>query len=158
MFYINAEDAAVDSFNESCVQEKIFVFNPEQEDYFLENFYFWDCVTTEVFDVEIANRMFTIPSGTYILCGCAGGSQDWILIDEMIARPIDVFVIGKGFRGFSLSDMVLKNHRTDSFYLPAPSKNPIPITDSTASRIIITSQTDAYSRMKDKDYDIYYIS
>lgn len=156
MRYIDQNDNPVNGFEESCVERQLFVFDIEKEDYFLKHFFVWDMVHTEFFTVDIGGGIFKIPSGTYLLCGCVGGSQDWILIDEIIGRPIDVFVLGKGFRGWSLCPVVLQAHESSACYIPM-AKHPLPISDVTGKKVVLTSQIDVYSKTKDMDFDAYFV-
>lgn len=157
MFYVNEKDGPLDSRLASSLNHRYFVFDCDKEDYMLQWSLGWERVTTSAYTMNIGGKKFVIPSGMYILCGCEGGSQDWVLVDEIIDRPIDVFLIGKNFRGWSLSGAVTTEVNERSFFIPMNLKTPFPIIDPTGEKIVVVSQCDMYHKLKDRDYDIFFI-
>lgn len=157
MFFVNEFDKPVDSSNEKAISQKFFVFDLEQEDYLLRWSLCWDILSTTFFTIEVCGKYFKIPSGTYLLCGCEGGSQDWIVIDEIIGRPIDIFIMNKHFKGWTLAPMKIVDVEESSCYIPMGVKTPMPVMDSTGQKVIVVSQYDHYHKLKDKEFDIFFL-
>lgn len=157
MNFISPETLPISASDPSCMERLSFEFSNEKEDYFAVWHNIWDYITTEAFTVSVGGKEFQIPSGTYVLCGCMGGSQDWIQIDELLGREIEVLVIGSNFKSWTMATPVLKKHDpVVSFYSPM-TKMPIPIIDDTGESIIIISSVDQYHKLKDRDYDIFFV-
>lgn len=156
MNYIGSNDVPLSSKDIETIEKRIFIFDTEAEDYFLQMCISWDKVTTTFYRVKIGDSIYEIPSGTYLLCGCAGGSQDWIEIDELAGRPIEVILISKNFRSWDFVTPKFIAAREDSCYVPMV-KNPIPVSDLDGGKHIIISAGDQYRKLKDRDYDIFFV-
>lgn len=156
MFYIDGNDRPCSSLSADVIEKRLFHFDVDKEDYFLRYFITWDKVQTDMYRLDLDGCIFSIPSGVYILCGCDGGSQDWILVDEIVGRPIEIILINNNYRSWSFCRPVVTDVHNDVYYAPM-TKSPIPITDSSSKKVIIISSVDQYHKLKDRDYDIFFV-
>lgn len=156
MNFIDGNMKAVCAKSDDTIEKKIFDFSLEEEDYFLNYHTTWDHIEGDFYDLELDGRIFSIPSGIYILCTCDEGNTDWIMVDELIGRDIDILVLTKSLRSWIPSKPKVRNfYRSANFY--PMSRTPVPIINSTEERIIIVSSIDQHSKMKDKYFNIFLV-
>lgn len=156
MYYINQNENPVSSLSADTIEDRIFIFDTEKEDYFLQMCFAWDKVTTVFYKIQLGEAIYNIPSGTFLLCGCDGGSQDWIDVEELVGRPIEVILINSNYRSWDFVQPKFLDMYHGCCYMPM-TKSPIPVTDATGSKNIIISSVDQYRKLKDKDYDIFFV-
>lgn len=156
MFYIDENDRPCASSSIDTIEKRLFQFDVDAEDYFLRYFVTWDKIQTDFYRIELNGAVFNIPSGMYILCGCDGGSQDWIMVDEIVGRPIEIILINNNYRSWSFCRPVVTDLYNGVCYTPM-SKSPIPVTDASGKKVIIVSTVDQYHKLKDRDYDIFFV-
>lgn len=156
--YVGEDSKPLSTSDHEIVPKQVFQFDIEKEDYFLRRTCLWSTVTTTVFRVRIGKHIFDIPSGMFILCGCVQGSMDWLTIDEVIGRPIEVFVVDHNFAGWSLCGVVVEDQLTMTCHLPSRKAPIIPAMDDTGERVIITSQMDHFNKMKSLDFDAFFVN
>lgn len=156
MYYIDQNDKPRHRQSDDTIEQRLFYFDNDQEDYLLRYHINWNRLGTTFYKIALEGRTYDIPSGTYLLCGCDGGSQDWVTVDELIGKPIEVILINKNFRSWSLAFPKLVDHYEGSCYTPM-TKSPIPVMDSTGERVIIISFVEQYHKLKDRDYDIFFV-
>jgi hypothetical protein len=159
MNFIDEDMNPVSSKTAGCVDTQIFEFSIEDEDYMLRYQYTWDVIEGDFFNVRIGELSFDIPAGTYILCSCPDGNIDWIMIDELIGRDIQVLTISKNLRTWTLNDIALRDYRKDGkCYFPmSKDKAPIPVTSNDCGGIILVSSIDQHNKMKDKTFEIFFV-
>lgn len=156
MYYIDQNEKPASSTSADTIEGRIFIFNIEEEDYFLQMCYAWDKVSTTFYKIKLGESVYNIPAGTFILCGCDGGSQDWIDVEELIGRPIEVILINNNYRSWDFVQPKFLDVYQGYCYIPMV-KSPFPVTDATGSKNIIISSSDQYRKLKDKDYDIFFV-
>lgn len=156
MKLLGFNDSAIDITNPDNLGQKFFEFCPVSDDYFL-NFHFnWDVVTSTVYVFTSGRFTFQIPSGFYIFIGCPTGLNDWILIDEIIDRDIEVFVMPTSLGSWSLQEFQLKDIMTIEYVYPS-TKNPVPMLDETGKVCVIASPVDQYHKFKNKDDNCLFV-
>lgn len=150
MYLLGAEDKPVDILNHDNIGKKIFEFCPQKEDYFL-NFYFnWEKIKSEVFVFKAGRITFQIPSGFFLFIGSPCGMNDWIMVDEIIDRDIEVFVMPTSLGSWTLQKFQLIDVLELEYIYPQ-TKNPIPLLDQSGRLCVISSPADQYHKFKNKD-------
>ena len=156
MYFINQHEKPASSISADTPEGRIFIFDTEEEDYFLQMCIAWDKITTTFYKIQLGESIYNIPSGTFILCGCDGGSQDWIDVEELVWRPIEVILINHNYRSWDFVQPKFIDMYEGFCYFPM-TKSPIPVTDAMGLKNIIVSSSDQYRKLKDKDYDIFFV-
>lgn len=156
MYFINQYEKPASSISADTPEGRIFIFDTEEEDYFLQMCIAWDKITTTFYKIRLGESIYNIPSGTFILCGCDGGSQDWIEVEELVGRPIEVILINNNYRSWDFVQPKFIDMYEGFCYFPM-TKSPIPVTDAMGLKNIIVSSSDQYRKLKDKDYDIFFV-
>lgn len=141
---------------ESTVGRRVFDYSIKDEDYLLRHHISWEKVASD-YCISVNGYKFHIPSGMYIFCGCVSGNTDWIMIDELINREVEVFLLSLDFDSWALHQPEFQAFEMNEVvYLPS-TKSPLPVADMTGSRAIIISSTDVYHKMKDKDFSAMFV-
>lgn len=154
MRYLGHEET-FDAASQDVIGERIFEYNIKHDDYLFTYHVGWDIVLAEyVFDV--GGYRYTLPSGIYIFSGCPSGAHDWIRVDEIIDRDIDIFQAPIDLNSWTIEKQKLMDVTTEKIYMPQ-TKNPLPVVDSSGKRCIFISYTDVYTRMKDRDFSSMFV-
>lgn len=152
MFKFVDEEAKkdLDVQDEDIINQRFYEFSLKANDYFLHYNAIWDQMKTECYYIEISkNLTIGIPSGFYIMVSDEYGSVDWIQIDEIIGRPLQVACIDPKFSSWSLNDVQLVEHsESETFFFPN-TKNIFPVTDDTGKSCVMISKVDNWSQTKD---------
>jgi hypothetical protein len=146
----------LDAGDESIINQRFYEFSLNSEDYFLSLKATWDFIKTEVYHFQVSPTFTVeIPSGFYVMVSDEYGSVDWILVDEIIGRPLQVAMLDTKFSAWSLRDLHHVDHIEEEGIFFPNTKNPIPITDENNSSCIIISKVDNWGRTKDLLIDTF---
>lgn len=116
-------------------------------DYVLNRNYIWEDFRGDVFVFKMGNTVISIPSSMYIIIGDEMGVVDWIQVDELIDREIDVVVLDREFSGWRLEKLELIDHKTSQHYALPRTSNALPITDD-GKNCIVMSKRDQQSTLE----------
>lgn len=150
MLYLSPEGfSPLQGVERVSIYERIFEFDPGARDYVYKRFLLWDKITSDVFTLKtnITNTTIYVPSGFYVFVGSDEGASDWIMVDELIGRDIEVFCISSDFNDFVLETVSLTSVVETTFYYPM-TKNPIPVTDLYNKKVFLCCSSDPYLRLK----------
>jgi hypothetical protein len=157
MFFLREVSPPLFAGDKETMDSKIYEFDVKKEDYMLKQFVDWDYITTDIYTLHTDdNRVFYVPSGHYVYVGSEDGIVDWILIDELIDRDVEVFVIHNQFKDWFLKRLYLDNVYATSYYYPV-TKNPVPFTDMKGEWMIINSSIDQYHKLKNTRPNIFFM-
>lgn len=143
MFYFNDEGLA--SWDE-CASGWLLEYSPEKSDYFLNFRMMWHQVNGEVFNFTISQgKQVSIPSGFYVMIGDVYGEIDWILVDELIGRPIEIVILSEDLKAWSLRVLEFDSVNQKTLYWPQ-TNNVIPLCNN--ENVILVSNKDQYHKTK----------
>jgi hypothetical protein len=157
MFYLSDKDGSpVFAGDPSCMNHRIFEFDPKKLDYFLKQFLMWDRITSDVYTMKGETAEFYIPSGFYIYVGSWDGATDWVPIEELIDRDITVFVMSQNMDDWRLETLSVVGVTEQSFYYPV-TKSPMPVSNIGGKRVFLMSSVDQYHKFKDQPPNIFFV-
>lgn len=152
MYFIGEEDISVDAFKRDAINHRILEFNTEKKDLFLQFKMSWDVVNADVYHVQVGNTIFMIPTGFYVLIGDSYADFDWILVDEMFNRDIEIVTFGVDMFNWRIEEPNLVDFSNEEFHWPM-SKHIIPLQSD--SRVIMVSEKDQYHKLKHYQLDMF---
>ncbi len=152
MNFIGERDKAIDAFNRDAINYRILEFNTEKKDLFLQFKMSWDIVTADVYHVQVGNNVFMIPTGFYVLIGDSYADFDWIQVDEMFNRDIEIVTFGIDMLNWRIEHPQLMNFSNEEFHWPM-SKHVIPLQEN--NRVIMVSEKDQYHKLKAFQLDLF---
>lgn len=144
--YLSYDGVSLDSEKESSLSERFFEFKPKQEDYILSYKISWDVITSDVYHLQIGNRVFGVPSTFYVMIGDSYGEIDWIQIDELIGREIECVTLDKNLESWMLYEPKLVDVTKEVFHWPMSSEI---IPSVSGSKVILVSSRDQHYCTKD---------
>ena len=156
MFKFVSENNVYPCDESESIRRAFYQFNLTKDDYFLERSMLWDEIRSSVYEFKTdTNELIYIPSGMYVMIGDIYGEVDWIIVEELIGRDLDVLIIKKDFSSWGLNKLTLTNESEQCYYWPM-TKNAIPITTkSEPSNMVLISRSDQYKLTQDKTVDCY---
>lgn len=144
MKLLGLEDKIVDCFNLESTNSPVFTYSLEHSDYLCAQFLMWDRFDGDVYRFVLNDKFaFDIGAGLYIFAGCQSGAVDWLTVDEMLGRDINVFTMHPDVSKWDLLKQRLVDVKTSAWYLPQ-TKHPFPIVSNCGSRIIMASTIDQH--------------
>lgn len=153
--FINEDDVILYGDDEDSISQYFYEFNLTAEDYFLNRRMEWDLFEARLFIFNLQGKAIGIPSGFYVMVADVMGCVDWIQVDELIGRDLDVLIIAENFASWSLERIELVDEQEKfEFYWPV-TKNVLPISPIHGSSSLIVSKTDRYKDTKDKSVDTF---
>lgn len=153
MHYIGEEDAIVNGMSPDCVSNRIFEFSVTKKDFFLGYKGAWDIITGPTFTFELGGSVYTVPSGHHVVIGDEYGDIDFILIDEVFNRPIEIVQLDYTMMNWVIHKPVLIDYTEETNVYWPMSKNIIPIQDK--QRVILLSDRDLYSKFKHDQVEVF---
>ena len=132
--------------DESVIEKPTYEYSYKENDYFLKHHTAWDCAVVEYL-ISINGYQYMLPSGMYLLVGEIYGDQDWVYIDELIGREIEVFQTDTEFSELSFGKVELLDSVDVEVFYPQ-CKQIIPIADMTGEKVIMVSKSDHYHNLK----------
>lgn len=155
MFQYLGEGSFPNSSNELCTTDHFYYFNMDKHEYLYRAYSDWDITTTDMFEIQLDDRTFYIPSNYYVLIGGVHGEVDWICIDEAIGRPIDILVFDNEFRSWKLTKLNVTNVMSKcKFYWPF-TKHSIPTVSTDGKSVVLLSTIDQHKNTRDHLVDIF---
>ena len=153
--FVTEEDINLYGDEEDSISQHFYEFNLTAEDYFLNRRLEWDLYESRMFVFQLQDKLIGVPSGFYLMVGDVMGCVDWIQVDELIGRDLDVLVISENFSSWSLErlELVDEDERYE-FYWPV-TKNVLPISSNDGGCSLIVSKVDRYKDTKDKSVDTF---
>lgn len=145
MKYIT-DSGEMDWGDDGCLSSWITEFSHEKNDYFLNYRMMWNEMSGDIYRYEIGNLVVDIPSDMYIMIGDVYGNLDWVTSEEMINRSVDLVVINKDFKQWSLKQPKFVEVMSMELYWPR-TKNIIPVV--TGDSVLIFSEKDIYTKTQD---------
>lgn len=133
----------------ACRGKYVLEFCPEplqEADYFLNLRPIWKEVTGTVYEFETGKGRIEIPSGFYVMIGDVYGVLDWVMVDEMIGRPIDVVILNPEMDQWSLRPLDLVGASEQVVYWPQ-TRNVLPV--QREENVLILSDKDFHHKTRD---------
>lgn len=152
MYFIGERDIEVDAFARDAINHRILEFNTEKKDLFLQFKMSWDIVNADVYHVLIGESLFMIPTGYYVLIGDSYADFDWIQVDEMFNRDIEIATFGVDMVSWRIETPHLIDFSNEEFHWPT-SKHVIPLQKD--RRVIMVSEKDQYHKLKAFQLDLF---
>ena len=152
MNYIG-EEGTTSGLSAECISHRIFEFSVTKKDFFLGYKGAWDVITGPVFVFTLGGSEYTVPSGHHVVIGDDYGDIDFIIIDEVFNRPIELIQLDHHLMNWVVHKPVLVDYKEEvDVYWPM-SKNIIPIQDQ--QRVILLSDRDLYSKFKNDQVEVF---
>jgi|AntDeeMinimDraft_6_1070357.scaffolds.fasta_scaffold00625_13 hypothetical protein len=153
MKYVGEKDAVVDSTDPVCIDQRIFEFSTIRKDFFLGYKGVWDILTGDVYRFELGGSVYAVPSGHHVVIGDEYGDIDFILIDEVFNRPIELIQLDYAMMNWVVHYPKLIGYEKDvELYWPM-TKNIIPIQDN--GRLILVTDRDLYTKFKNLQVEVF---
>lgn len=131
---------------DDCKSSWVLEYSPDKRDYFLNFRMMWNQVSGDVYHFNVSQgKSVSIPSGFYLLIGDVYGELDWILIDELIGRPIETALLSEDLNAWSLRILEFESVSQEQIYWPQ-TKNIIPMCRQ--GNVILVSDKDQYNKTK----------
>jgi hypothetical protein len=143
MFLANEELEKTPITDENCCSKFFYEFNMEKLDYFYVYKAIWDSFSTMNYHFDVGGANICIPSGMYVMISDEYGDIDWIPVDEIIGRDIDLLVINSKYSGWEVIRPRLFDSKSDTVFIPN-TKGVIPVTDQKHSKFVLVCRTDQY--------------
>ena len=152
MKYIGEKDKPVPASEESSIQERILEFSHEKLDYFLNYKTYWELIEGTMYNLKVGNSQFVIPLSHYIMIGDEFGETDWILVDELVSRGLDVTMLDIELKKWYNLLPTVVSVEMKSFFWPN-TKHIIPIQDN--GHVVLVADKDQYQKMNGRAIDAY---
>lgn len=152
MFSFISNDKLVPATVKSSGQY-LFELDIEESDYMYHRRLCWDHFRGDVYKFDIGNTKIEIPSTFYIMITDEYGEIDWIPVDEIIDRDIDVVTVDKDFSAWRMERLVLIDQLVAQDYAFPQTKNAIPISTD-GKRCVIIAKADKHTETGDKRIDM----
>lgn len=137
---------------EDNIEEYFWLYDFQQQDYFLTKRSSWYSQKTNVFKLLIDNRhIVKIPETFYILIAEVEQSRiDWIQVDEIISREFEVFTIPATLdtNTWQILSFHIIGHEEDYHYYYPYIKNPVTPIHIGNNKAILVSNKNLYYKMK----------
>lgn len=146
MSFISGGNEPLDAFDPESINHQFFELKLSEMDYFLNFRINWDVISTPLFEMAIGGSLFYIPSDFHVMIADVYGNVDWIPVNEMIDREVEVAVFDPSFETWRLDHPRLTNKVTDKEFHWPMTKNVVPILSS--NNVILLSQKDHYHKTK----------
>lgn len=152
MKFLGEGDKIVDCSKQENLDQRVFEFCTKKEDYFLNYFSLWERTIGDVYQVRIGNHAFDIGAGLYVFIGCEDADGDWAIIDEIIGRDLQVFMMNTGVSEWDFKTPRLNQlYENVEYYFPQ-TRNPMPIVSNDGEKIIMVSVVDQYRSTNNRDH------
>lgn len=145
MNYMTDTDKVIDWRGDECLGSWILEYSHEKNDYFLNYRMLWNEIDSEIHVYKIGNSIIEIPSDFHIMIGDIYGELDWISSDELINRSVDVVILDREQKNWTLKKASFVAVKQGTVYWPK-TKNIIPM--NIDEKILIMSDKDVYNRTK----------
>lgn len=156
IYLVRENEPPISALEQDVTCSHFYEFSVEKEDYFYNLRFVWEEITGPVYTFKLNDgSILNLPSGVYVIICDEYGVIDWIMVDEIIGRSIDVMVLSKDFKSWSLERLKLVKLNEDVDYFLPNTTNSIPICNEKGNRNVIISRTDQYSHTRDKLVDIF---
>lgn len=153
MQYLRETGETLDAFNKECMDERLFIFSLDDDDYMLKYFVMWDTVFTDIYRFSVGNTTIDIPSGFFVMCADEEGSFDWVLSDELIGRDVSIMTLTENMRLKVPEIPSITHSYTEHVYFPS-TPNPVMVGSKDKSVFTLVSKIDLYHKTKNKElYD-----
>lgn len=142
---------------EKNIESYFWVFDVDEKDYFLTKKSSWYSFSTNVYNVLIDRYEIMLPEGFYILIGDIDGRLDWILVDEIISRPFEAFIIPGTLdtNTWQILPLEIVGYEENYHYYYPYMKNPITPIYVGMNKAILVSNRNMYPKTKDFDFPDY---
>lgn len=152
MNYIGENNKKVDAFDEGSVEERILEFSTEKLDHFLRHQIVWNEITGDIYQLQVGNGTFNIPSGHHVMVGDDVGTVDWIMVDELLTRELDVMTLDMELRNWGSVTPQATDYYTGSVFWPN-TKHIIPL--QSEHSVILVSEKDQYNQVGSFDVGVF---
>lgn len=152
MKYIGEEDKTVSASKEESIQERILEFNNKKLDYFLNYKTYWEMIEGTMYNLKVGNSQFVVPLSHYIMIGDEFGEIDWILVDELVSRGLDVILLDTDLKSWYSMPPTVIGVEMKSFFWPN-TQHIIPIQDN--GHVVLVADKDQYQKMNGRAIDAY---
>jgi hypothetical protein len=144
-----SDEKTIDWCSLDCTDSWLLEFSPDKSDYFLNYRLMWNKIYSQVFTFNVNNQaQIQIPSGFFVLIGDVYGVLDWIMVDEMIGRPIETIILSEDQHAWSLRVLEFDSVEDKEFYWPN-TKNIIPMSNGDG-HVIMISDKDQHHKTKNE--------
>lgn len=146
MNYITDVGSDLNWMSRDCLNSWVLEFSHEKNDYFLNYRMMWKEVIGEIYRFNIGGNVVSIPSGFHMMIGDVYGSIDWISADEVVSRKVDVVILDKEHKVWTLKHPKFISVDTGSVYWPN-TKNIIPMVSG--ENVLIVADKDLYTKTQE---------
>lgn len=132
-------------------QKKIYEFSIDKSDYFMNFRMVWKKIEGDFYTFRLGKDFINIPAGFHVMVGDEEGSIDWILVDELVGRDIDILTLSQNFGTWGLEKPSIVTVSKKTVFWPT-TKNIVPLCFNCArvsNSVIILSDKDRWQSMKD---------
>jgi hypothetical protein len=144
MKLLGLNDTIVDCSILLGTNNPVYTYSLEHGDYINSPFLMWDRYDGELYRFCLNNKIFfDIGATLYVFAGCQSGAVDWLTVDELIGRDIDILSIAVNLSKWDFMNQRLVDVRNGTWYLPQ-TKNPIPVVSNCGTRMIMVSTVDQH--------------
>lgn len=126
----------------------------DKEDYFLNYRISWKEIETDIFRFIIGPQTIEIPSGFYVMICDEVGDIDWILVDEIISRPLQIGCLSRKQDAWKPMEPRLDWVDYGTIFWPQ-TKNVIPVYNNSCG--VVLSEKDSYRSTKDSSINMFLV-
>lgn len=150
--YLTEEKHLIACDDRDILRTHFYEFSLEKDDYFLQRKVLWDSVVTNFYEFCFGDgTTISIPSNYYVLIADVYGEVDWICVDELINRPIEVLILNDSLSSWTLEVLEVTGMTKPKPFYWSATKNAVPVTNSNGKKVIILSTYDQYKATMDLD-------
>tara|TARA_Y100001973_G_scaffold98941_1_gene157336 strand:- start:80624 stop:81091 length:468 start_codon:yes stop_codon:yes gene_type:complete len=153
--YIGIDNEELPCTDEITITKRLFEFNVDKRDYFLNFKTNWNIVETKGYRFSIAGGDFILPSGFFIMLTDDVGEIDWIPVDESFARPLEFAAFNSDLNIWKAELPVVTGYEDVSIFWPM-GKNIIPVQSNGV--VLMISDKDHYQKFKNFTVDAFTIN
>lgn len=144
--YLFDEKEGMDWKDVSCKSSWVLEFSSDKDDYFLNFRPVWKEYTGQIFTFDTGKEKVDVPTGFWLMIGDVYGAIDWVMVDELIGRPLEAVVMASSLNQWSLRTLTLVDMYEDTIYWPQ-TKNVLPVGRNDS--VLMLSDKDAHHKTKD---------
>lgn len=156
IYLVRENEPPISALEQDVTCSHFYEFSVEKEDYFYNLRFVWEEITGVVYSFKMNDgTILNLPSGVYVIICDEYGVIDWIMVDEIVGRTVDVMILSRDFKSWSIERLKLVQYHEDIDYFLPNTSNALPISNELGNKNVIISRTDQYSHTRDKLVDIF---
>lgn len=143
MRYITDVENSVSWTDKSVIGNWITEYSYEKNDYFMNYRIMWNEVSGDMYVYRIGKDIIEIPTTFNIMIGDVYGNVDWIPVEELMNRNLDIVVLDTEFRNVSIQNATYITTKKGSVYWPS-TPNVIPM--QVGDKVVVLTEKDVYAK------------